>query len=204
MFEALEFIAVISAALSGILQARAARMDVLGVFTVSFATAFGGGTLRDLFLDRHPLFWIAKPHYPLIVFAMAVGTCLIPRLPVAYKKYLNVPDTLGLGLFSILGAQHALEADDIRGNYFLAALMGVITGTFGGVISDILCNRVPALFKSAPLYATCSFAGCWVFLGALYAGVDQSVAAVAGVVAVVLFRFAALYWNLQLPEMNDE
>lgn len=201
MIEAIEFIAVLTAALSGILQARAARMDALGVFTVSFATAFGGGTLRDLFIDRHPLFWIAKPHYPVIVFAMAVGTCLIPRMPVAYKKYLNVPDALGLGLFSIVGTQYALEAQT---TLFIASLLGVITGTFGGVISDILCNRVPALFKSAPLYATCSFLGCWVFLGCLSAGLDRAPAALLGALAVVVSRFASLYWNLRLPEMKDE
>ena len=201
MFEIIELTAVVTAAVYGILQARSARMDVLGVFTVAFATAFGGGTLRDLFLDRHPLFWIAKPHYTMIVFAMAVVSCLFRRLPVAYKKLLYLPDALGLGLFSVVGVQYALEQ---KTGYFIAALMGVITGTFGGVISDILCVRVPALFKSAPLYATVSFAGCWVFLLLLHFQVAHNVAALVGIAAIVLFRGIALYWNLCLPEMRDD
>ncbi len=201
MFQLLEFFAVVTAATYGIFQARAAKMDVLGVFVVSSTVAFGGGTLRDLFLDRHPLFWISNPHYPLIVFFMAVVSCLIRSIPPNYKKYLDIPDAIGMGLFSIVGTQFALEAGT---NYFIAAFMGVITGTFGGVISDVFCNRVPTLFKSAPLYATCSFVGCWVFLMVHYFGMADSVAAFLGIITVVLTRFAALYWNITLPEMNDE
>ncbi len=201
MIPVIEFIAVITAACYGILQARTARLDPLGVITVALVTAFGGGTLRDLFLDRHPLFWIEKWYLPLIVFAMAVATCLIRRMPVAFKKYLNVPDAIGLGLFSIVGAQQSLEQGT---TFFIASLLGVITGTFGGVISDVLCVRVPALFKSAPLYATCSFTGCWVFLLARYCGIVEPVAALLGAAVVVLFRFASLIWNLQLPEMRDD
>ncbi len=200
MFQAIEFIAVVTAAIYGIMEARGARMDPLGVITVAFAVAFGGGTLRDVFLDRHPLFWIANAHYTVIVFFMAVTTCLIPKLPVAYKRYLAIPDALGLGLFSIVGTQYALEAGT---TWFVATLFGVITGTFGGVISDILCNRVPSLFRSSPLYATCSFAGCWVFLGVGRMGLAEPITATVGIVCIVLMRFAAIYWNVTLPELDD-
>ncbi len=200
MFQAIEFIAVVTAATYGILEARAARMDALGVITVAFAVAFGGGTLRDVFLDRQPLFWIANAHYPVIVFFMALAACLVPKMPLAYKKYLAIPDALGLGLFSVVGTQGALEAGT---TWFIATLFGVITGTFGGVISDVLCNRVPSLFRSAPLYATCSFAGCWVFLGVGALGFAESITAATGIAFIVAMRFAALRWNVALPELHD-
>ena len=201
MFEVIEFAAVVTAALFGILQARAARMDALGVFTVAFAVAFGGGTLRDLFLDRHPLFWIANSHYTIIVFVMAIVTCMIPRMPAAYKKYLSIPDAIGLGLFSIVGVQFALEAGT---SYFIAAVLGVTTGTFGGVISDIFCARVPSLFQPAPLLATCSFLGSWVFLGFVWLNLSDQLAAFAGIATVVVTRLAALYWNICLPAVGGD
>jgi uncharacterized membrane protein YeiH len=200
MFQAIEFIAVVTAATYGILEARASRMDPLGVITVAFAVAFGGGTLRDVFLDRQPLFWIGNPHYPVMVFFMAVVTCLVPKMPVAFKKYLAIPDALGLGLFSVVGVQYALDTGT---TWFIATLFGVITGTFGGVISDILCDRVPSLFRSSPLYATCSFAGCWIFLGVGALGCPESITAAIGIASIVVMRFAAIYWNVTLPELHD-
>ena len=98
MFQVIEFFAVVIAAVYGIWQARAAKMDILGVFTVASVVAFGGGTLRDLFLDRHPLFWIANPHYPMIVLGMSIVTCLFRKMPSGYKRYLDVPDAIGMGL----------------------------------------------------------------------------------------------------------
>ncbi|MFT6620464.1 MAG: putative membrane protein YeiH, partial [Limisphaerales bacterium] len=156
MLHLIEFGAVISFGLFGILLARKNRLDFIGVFTVAFITAFAGGTLRDLFLDRHPLFWIANDHYAVTVFCLALGSILIPAREVPVERWLQLPDALGLGLFAIVGANHALEAGT---SLFIASLMGVVTGTAGGAISDVICNEVPRLFKATPLYATCAFAG---------------------------------------------
>lgn len=201
VFQLIELVAVVTSATYGILQARASRMDALGVFTLAFVVAFGGGTLRDLFLDRHPLFWIANEHYPMIVFAMTMVTCAIPRLPSGFRKYLDIPDALGLGLFTVVGALAAIESGT---GYFVASLLAVITGTFGGVISDVLCNRVPSLFRAAPLYATCSFIGSWVFLAMQFFAAPEFAAAVGGILSTVALRFAALYWSWTLPELYDE
>ena len=199
IFNAIEFVAVVTSAIYGILQARATRLDPLGVFTLAFAVAFGGGTLRDLFLDRAPLFWIANGHYPLIVFGMAMSSCLVRKIPQSVTRYLHVPDALGLGLFGIVGTQYALEAGT---THFVAVLMGVITGTFGGVISDIICNRVPSLFQSSPLYATCAFIGCYAFLAANASGLGSTAAAAVGIGVTVCLRFASLYWRVCLPELE--
>jgi uncharacterized membrane protein YeiH len=193
----MEFLAVISAGLFGILLARSKRMDVIGLVSVSLIVAFGGGTLRDVLLDRSPLFWIANPLYAGIVFGLAVIASLLPSLPDRLERWLYVPDALGLGLFSIVGAGIALEQ---TGSLFLASLFGVITGTFGGVMGEVVANELPSLFRpTTPLYATASFAGCWVFLLGLSAGLERTAMLWIGVAAVVVLRLAALRWDWTLP-----
>ena len=108
-FRIIEFAAVTAGALYGILLARSKGMDFVGVFSLAFIVAFGGGTLRDLFLDRHPLFWIQHEIYPITVFALALVSSFFRRLPRVLTKLLYVPDALGLGLFSVLGTQFALD-----------------------------------------------------------------------------------------------
>lgn len=199
MFQFFELLAVIAAGTFGVLLARRKGMDFVGVFCVACMTAFGGGTLRDLFLDRHPLFWIQNERYPILVFALALVTSLLRRIPKSVERALYLPDALGLGLFSVVGAGYALESGT---SWFLAALLGTITGTFGGVIGDVVCNEVPSLFRSAPLYATCAFLGCWVYL-LLQKFVPQEIIAVTvGISVVVLLRLAALYWDIRLPEFS--
>ena len=142
MQDVLETMAVVASGAYGVLVARRHQMDFVGFFSLALIVAFGGGTLRDLFLDRHPLFWIREHHYPLIIFALAFITSFLPAIRDSTERILKYPDSLGLGLFSIAGATAAIDA---RTSLFIAALMGVITGTFGGVIGDIVCNKVPSL-----------------------------------------------------------
>ena len=196
----IELMAVVAGGAFGVLMARQKQMDFVGVFFVACCAAFGGGTLRDLFLDRQPLFWIDNERYPLIVFAMAAMSWLLKRVKRAtIEKFLHLPDALGLGLFSITGAGYAIEAGT---GLFVAALLGVITGAFGGVISDVICNEVPSLFRAAPLYAICSFVGCWVFLGLDRVGAPEAVVLGVSIGVIAVFRLAALWWNLRLPEAD--
>ena len=198
----IELSAVIASAVYGVLLARRHRMDFVGVFSLAFVVAFGGGTLRDLFLDRHPLFWIREDHYALIVFGIALGTSLVRRMPDWTEKCLRFPDALGLGLFTVAGTSAALDAGT---SLFIACLLGTVTGTFGGVIGDVICNRLPSLFRSsAPLFATCSFVGAWVFV--LLRMLPQAAPFAAGVAiaVVVAFRLAAIRWRWSLPELAGE
>lgn len=194
-----EAMAVVTAGLFGILQARAARMDMLGVICLAMVVAFGGGTLRDLLLNRHPLFWILNWHYAVIVFVMATISCAFSRLPRRLQSWLSVPDAVGMALFSIAGAQAALGCGT---HPFIAAVMGVITGTFGGVISDVLCGRIPSLFRPSPLYATCAFCGCWIYMGLIYVGISEAFSAIAGIVTAVVMRLTALRRNIRLPALE--
>lgn len=172
-------------------------LDFIGVFTVAFITAFAGGTLRDLFLDRQPLFWIANDHYAVIVFLLALASTLIPAKTSQVEAWLQIPDALGLGLFAIVGANHALQAGT---SLFIASLMGVVTGTAGGAISDVTCNEVPRLFKATSLYATCAFAGCWSCFAVQLVLGRSDIALFVGIAVVVISRLVAIRLNICLPE----
>lgn len=192
----IEIAAVISGALFGMLLARRKGMDFVGVFSVASMTAFGGGTLRDVLLDRHPLFWIQYPWYPTLVFAVSVVVSLIPRIPAWVEKFLHFPDALGLGLFSVLGTEIAMEQQVAP---FVAVLFGVITGTFGGVIGDIACNEVPSLFRpSTPLYATCAFIGGWLLIVGKMLPIPASFSFGISATSVVVMRIIALRYNIRL------
>lgn len=199
MYEFVEMIAVISGATYGVLLARRHHMDFVGAFSVAFICAFGGGTLRDLFLDRHPLFWIQEEHYPVIVFVIALVASIPASLPTWSEKVLSVPDALGLGLFSVVGAAAALQSGT---SYFIASLLGVVTGTFGGVMGDIVCNQVPSLFRHAPMYATCSFAGCWWMFTLGWIGFPRQFCFLSAIVVIVTFRLLALRYNWRLPQRD--
>ena len=201
MLSLLELLAVIASALFGVLLARSKRMDFVGVATLAFIVAFGGGTLRDVLLDRRPLFWIENEHLALIVLGLALAGTLLPRLPRRTERFLHLPDALGLGLFSMVGAGLALEAGT---SMFIASLFGVITGSFGGVIGDIVVNEVPSLFQpTTPIYASCSFVGCWVYMLLRATELGQPLALWFGVAAVVGLRLAGLRWNIRLPAARE-
>jgi uncharacterized membrane protein YeiH len=196
MLYAIEFAGIVTFALSGIVEARRKRMDLVGVYIVALITAFGGGTLRDLFIDRTPLFWVANQGYAALILAMALAAFLFPSLTQVPARALLLPDALGLGLFSIAGAGIALDAGTPM---LIAALMGVITGIFGGVLRDVIINEIPFIFRNKYLYATAAFLGCWLYMLLLRAGVEKNLAVSIGIAAVVLLRLAALRFNLRMP-----
>ncbi|NML61776.1 trimeric intracellular cation channel family protein [Massilia sp. RP-1-19] len=159
----IEIMAILVGAFSGFIEARRKRMDLVGVFTVAFITAFGGGTLRDILLDLRPLFWVTHQEYAILIFVLAlVATPLIRTLRhILSEKLIVIADAIGLGLFSIAGVSAALDANM---PIFIASMMGVITGIFGGVLRDIVCNEVPMVFRDGKPYAICSFLGSWMYL----------------------------------------
>lgn len=159
----IEIMAILVSAFSGFVEARRMRMDLVGVFTVAFITAFGGGTLRDILLDLRPLFWVTHQEYAILIFILAlIASPLIRTLRhILSEKLIVIADAIGLGLFSIVGVSSALEANM---PIFIASMMGVITGIFGGVLRDIVCNKVPMVFRDGKPYAICAFLGSWMFL----------------------------------------
>ncbi|HET6450852.1 MAG TPA: trimeric intracellular cation channel family protein [Spirochaetia bacterium] len=198
----IEVVGVLAFSMTGIFEARRLKMDIVGVYSLAMITAFGGGTVRDLFLQRHPLFWIQNwPYDAAILILSLISVLILKQIRSKHNKALvmvvTVFDALGVGLFSVLGAEYSLEV--YPGNYFISVLMGVVTGCFGGVIRDIVGNQVPSVFKKSQLYATCSLAGCVMYVLLAWSGLPQvvSLSLSAGVVFAV--RMLAVRYDVKLP-----
>ena len=194
----MEVIGMISFAVSGVVDARKQRLDVVGTFVVAFATAFGGGTVRDVLLDRRPFYWVEHEGYVLLIFAMSIGASLVLRVVsrVASERAMIVADAIGLGLFSVTGASLALVAQMTP---TVAVMMGIISAVFGGVVRDVLCNEVPMILRDRSPYATCSFVGCWVYMGLTWLQVQQEAALLTGALTIIAMRLVSVRYGWKLP-----
>lgn len=195
----IEILAVLAFAYSGVIAARRSGFDFVGVLTVAFVSAFGGGTLRDILLNRHPLYWIENWKFLVYIFAFsAVGLILLRyNKDFSSGKALMLIDALGLGLFCASGVGIALG---MQVPVLPAALIGVITATFGGVLRDILCNRKPQLFQpTEPIYATCAFVGAWSSILLHFLGFPSALALVVCIAVTFLLRVLAVSFNFRLP-----
>ena len=191
----LDLLGVAVFAVSGTLAAIAARLDLLGIFILASVTAIGGGTLRDVLLSRHPIFWIrdTRPIW-VIAAAMLLTIGWVRFLPVPMNALLIV-DAMGLGLFAILGAQVAETAGCHRP---VIVLMGTLTGVGGGVIRDLLSAKVPLILRQ-DIYATAAIVGIAVYLLLRALRVPTLAAFVIGFITVVALRLAAITFGLHLP-----
>ncbi len=198
----IEVLGIFAFSMTGIFEARRLKMDIVGTYSVAMITAFGGGTLRDLFLQRYPLFWIHDWPYGVVILILSVVSVAILRQIKDRKSKglilaVTICDALGLGLFSVLGAVYSLQA--YPGLFFIAVIMGVITGCFGGVIRDIIGNKVPTVFQKSQLYATCSLAGCVMYLLLAWLGVPAAVSIPFGAGTTFVVRMLAVRFNVSLP-----
>jgi len=194
----MEAIGVVAFALSGILAATRARFDVVGVTVVAMLTALGGGTLRDLLLDRQPFFWIANELWLWVILGLSVvgAITLRSRHFSVTERAIQWPDAIGLGVFSAVGTQLALNEGT---SPLVAALMGVVTASVGGILRDTLLNKIPWVVASYQLYAIIAFAGGWLVWGLQEAGLESTIATAIGAVAIALVRVLALAFNWHLP-----
>ena len=194
VLELLDFIGVAVFAVSGALAAVRKRLDLLGVVVIATVTAIGGGTVRDVLLDR-PVFWIAQPAFLYVILGSALATLAYARRFPPPDRTLAVADALGLALFSISGAQIA-EAQGHAG--VVVVLMGTLTGVAGGMMRDILCAEIPLILRRGQLYATASIAGAIVYL-VLQSFVATTAAALTGMAVIAALRLGAIAWNWTLP-----
>ena len=160
----LEWAATLAFALSGVIEAARKRLDAVGVCVVAFATAFGGGTLRDLLLDQRPFFWVRHVEFLWALLGLCVAAVLFMRQRhlAPTERAILWPDALGLGLFTAVGVDLALAIGEPA---LVAVLMGVVTSVFGGVLRDVLCNEIPRALNDHRPYALWAFAGGWLFVG---------------------------------------
>jgi uncharacterized membrane protein YeiH len=162
-------------------------------------TAFGGGSLRDLVLNRHPLFWVEHYWYPLILlFLSALASAIVRHVTehVRSMTVVQVLDAMGLGLFAASGASVAHQAG---AHPFIASLIGVMTGVVGGVIRDIICNEIPYVFQRTELYATCAFAGAWSYLLVIATAGGELAAVMSCITITFVLRILAILYKIRLP-----
>lgn len=196
-----EGVATLAFALSGLLQAARKQLDAVGVCVVAGLAAFGGGTLRDVLLDRRPFVWVANPEWlwGLLVLCVLAMAFLRVRHFAPTERAMQWPDAVGLGLFSASGTQLAL-AQELPA--LVAVLMGVITATFGGVLRDIVCNEIPTALRDHRPYAVCAFAGGWLLVLCTHYGVPPGVALLVGAASAAGLRTLALLTDFTLPRWS--
>lgn len=200
---AVEVLATLAFALSGMLEAARKRLDVVGVCVVAGLAAFGGGTLRDILLDRRPFFWVQHAVWLwalLALCAIAMLTLRSHHFELTERAVLW-PDALGLGLFSASGTQIAL---DMQMPAVVAVLMGVITAVFGGVLRDIVCNEIPSAFRDHRFYAVCAFIGTWILVVAQALNAPDWLGLTAAAATTVTLRGLALWSGYRLPGWDTD
>jgi uncharacterized membrane protein YeiH len=195
----IEVIGIIAFAVTGIFEARKKGMDLVGVYSLAMVTAFGGGTLRDFILNRHPLFWTAHYWYPIILLGLSVLSSVVIKDMLrrsGFVTFVLVLDALGLGSFSASGTS---LANQFGYHPFVSALMGVITGVFGGVLRDIAGNEIPYVFQRTEIYATCAFIGAWAYLAIMKVTSNDVVAVITCIAVTFTLRMFALRYKIRLP-----
>ena len=192
----LQMAATMVCAVGGALAAGRKRLDVVGVVFVSFVAAVGGGSLRDLLLDRNPVFWLAQPSYLTASLIAGALTWIFVCRWRAPGRFLDFIDAFGLGLFTISGIQTAQGTGQ---STLICLVMGLLTGVAGGLLRDLLCGEIPSVFKGGELYASASLLGGGVFFLVGSWGAGPKVCALAGAGTVVGLRLAALQLGWRLP-----
>src|SRR5512146_2713119 len=195
----LDLCAVAVCAITATLEAHRRELDLFGVAVIAVIAGIGGGTVRDILLGRLPVYWVHDPIYVVVGITAAVFTFFLGRKLPLPKNFFLLPDAIGLALFTVIGTSVAMG---LQVHWFIAALMGVITGVFGGVIRDILCNEVPLIFRT-DIYATASLAGALLLIALDGSGMVHDLAILFAMVCTVAIRLAAIRWHIHLPRLRS-
>jgi uncharacterized membrane protein YeiH len=193
-----EVIGTLAFALSGLIEAARKKLDLVGMAMVSGLAAFGGGTLRDVLLDRRPFFWFENEIWVWIIIAICLGSIffLRSRHLEPTERAMQWPDAIGLGAFTAGGTQLALSAGVPA---VISVIMGVLTAIFGGVLRDIVVNEIPKAFSDHVPYAVIAFTGGWVVVGLNLLSVEAFVAVAVGAIFTIVLRVLALLLGWRLP-----
>lgn len=198
MLEILYILAITVEAMAGAIAAGRKHMDPFGILIIACCTAFGGGTIRDLILDNHPLVWVGRPEFLVITCSAALFIILIRPLIKYLTEAFLVLDAIGLITFSIIGAQKTLA---LGHGYLIASVMAVFTGAFGGVIRDILCNQLPLVFRKE-LYGSIAFLSAWLYFGLTNTSLSHEIAILITLFSGFSLRILAIYMGLELPKFQ--
>ena len=194
----LDYIGTMVFAISGTLMAAEKRLDIFGAMFIGFATAIGGGTLRDMMLGDLPVAWIRSTEYFFVIIAGVAGTVLFKKLILKLRSTLFLFDTIGIAVFTLIGLKKALF---LGIDAPLAVMMGLSSAVVGGVIRDTLCNELPLIFHRE-IYATACIAGAVVFLVLRWFNVPDMVSESLTVTTIISIRLVAVRYNVAMPTIS--
>lgn len=194
-FKLIDILGTIAFAISGVYAAMEKRLDLFGVIIIAFVTAIGGGTIRDLMIGDLPVSWIRNTNYTFVILATTLVVIFFRNLLKNFQKTLLVFDSIGLGLFTIVGIEKGIQ---FGLHPVVCVALGTITGCFGGVIRDMLINNIPVIFHKE-IYASACIAGGTVFFLLMISGVNTELNEAVCIVLIFLIRMLAIRYNWQLP-----
>ncbi len=189
-------VAIIAESMTAALAAGRRSMDWLGVCLLGCITALGGGSVRDIVLDHHPLTWVAHPHYLIITTVAALATIAVARIMHRLYHLFLFLDAVGLVVFTIIGCNVALE---LKLPLVIVIISGMLTGCVGGVLRDILCNDIPLLFRSE-LYASVSIMTGLLYVAGLHFGLNHELVMSIALLSGLSLRMLALRFKWNMPK----
>lgn len=198
LLNALDLIGVFFFAISGVLTAATRKMDLFGATVIAFVTCLGGGTIRDTLLNQYPIFWMENPNYLIIIISTSLLTFFTLKNIQNFTRFFLIPDALGLGVFTLIGLQKAIS---LGATPMVAILMAMITATGGGLIRDILCNRVPVIFRNQEIYATACLLGAGLYFILLEFSVPIEIIMPVTALSVAAIRIASFKFGLKMPKV---
>lgn len=194
----LDMIGVIACAIAGTLLAQHKGFDISGCILVSMANAIGGGTFRDMALDRHPLFWMTDLNYVIVITLTSLALQMFFHLYHKIDRALRLFDAIGLAAFSVIGFKVALAQGS---SAIIAVMMGVWTAIIGGMIRDVICNEIPLVLQRE-IYITASVFGACLYLLLIKMGIRTGVSEFAMLVSIFAVRMLALRFDWHLPSIR--
>ncbi|WP_298518469.1 trimeric intracellular cation channel family protein [uncultured Kordia sp.] len=195
LFYALDIIGTFAFAISGVLIAMQKRMDPFGIFIIAFVTAVGGGTLRDVLIGKTPVGWMNDLNYVYAIGAAVIFSIVLRKKLNRLRTSLFLFDTIGLGVFTIIGVEVGISKDL---NPLICIALGTMSASFGGVIRDILCNEIPVIFRKE-IYATACILGGITFFVLKYAGLPEDLIYIFTALMVISIRLIVVKFRIQLP-----
>lgn len=197
----LDYTSVFVFALTGALVASRAQLDLVGFAFLAALTGIGGGTLRDVLLDRNPIFWIEQPTYLAITSLAALVVFFTAHLVESRYRLLIWLDALALGIAVAAGLGVALS---LAQPPIIAILMGIVTGCMGGLMRDVVCNEVPLVLKQGELYVSAAFAGAASGVVAAQVGLQSSGVLTAAILVTLTLRAGSIAFGWRLPIYKHE